>query len=106
MQGSAIPILQIGADGELFVGINVGEEGNGLGRGGSLRPEAQEAVFPDVGNGDDVDDAARTLRTVPRRGVSDDLNLLDVTGRHLLQKDFEGFGVHVGRSIVKPYLYR
>ena len=106
MPGSAVPIVQIRADGDLAVGIDIGDERDGLGRGGAFRPEAQEAVFLDVRDGDDVDDTARTLRTVSRRGVGDDLNLLDVTGRHLLQKDFEGFGVHVGRSIVKPYLYR
>ena len=31
---------------------------------------------------------------------------LVMTSIFSMSKDFEGFGVHVGRSIVKPYLYR
>ena len=102
MARGAVPIVQVGADRELAVGINVGDEGGDIRRGGALRPETQEAVLLDVGNRDNVDDTARALRTISCRGVGDDLYFLDVAGGHLLQKEFQRLGIHIGGFVVEP----
>ena len=46
--GGAVPIMQIGADRELTVGIDVRNKRDDLWCDGAPRPKTQEAVFLDI----------------------------------------------------------
>ena len=103
--GDAVGVVQVRANGELLVGIDIRDERRDIRRGGSAHAEAQKAVFLDLRGGDDIDDAAAALGAVAGRRVGDDLNLLDAAGGHLLDELLECLGVHVGGFVVDPDLH-
>ena len=101
----AVRVVEVGADGELLVGIDIRKERRDAGCGGTAHAEADETVLLDFGGGDDVDDAAAALGAVAGRRVGDDLDLLDAAGGHLLDELLERLGVHIGGLVVDPNLH-